>query len=91
MSRMEFDAVAALVANEGGEIFELEGYAAVGASGNYLAPLDGDKVIVQPHGSETLFLPDRSPVVLDLDTMELVALEEKPVQPRRTHFSRSYL
>lgn len=78
---MDFEAVAPLAANEEGEIFELEGYAAVGASGNYLTPLDGEKLIVQPHGSETLFLPDRTLVALDLDSMELVALEENPYNP----------
>ncbi|MBI9075063.1 MAG: radical SAM protein [Desulfatibacillum sp.] len=83
---MELNTVAPLVANEEGEIFELEGYAAVGASGNYLAPLDGDRAIVQPHGSETLFLPDRVPVVLDLDSMELVALEENPYNPGEAIF-----
>ena len=56
----------AVVANEAGEIFELDGYAAVGRSGEQFALLTADTTMDLPHGSELMRLPGRHPVVYDL-------------------------
>ena len=58
----------AVVANEKGEIFDLEGYAAVGADGAQFTSLTSANTIELPHGSELMFLPDRVPVLLDRST-----------------------
>lgn len=73
--------LAALVANAAGEIVELEGYAAVGADGGVLAVLDTAATVPLPHGSEMMLLPDRRPVVWDLDAGECVTLREHPDLP----------
>jgi pyruvate-formate lyase-activating enzyme len=71
----------ALVANADGEILDLEGYAAVGMDGPILAPLTTRTARRMPHGSEFMFLPDRRPVVYDLETGNLVTVLENPFAP----------
>jgi pyruvate-formate lyase-activating enzyme len=71
----------ALVANVDGEIIDLEGYAAVGMDGPILAPLTTRTTRRMPHGSEFMFLPDRRPVVYDLETEDLVTVLENPFVP----------
>jgi len=44
----------ALVANRNGEIFELDGYAAVGMAGTLLTPLSVAHTRNLPHGSELM-------------------------------------
>ncbi|MFO7712783.1 radical SAM protein [Desulfosarcina sp.] len=66
------------MANEKGEIFELEGYAAVGADGSVLSRLTTGSTIALPHGSELMFLPDRMPVLLDMATGERVTTGRNP-------------
>lgn len=73
--------ILALVASEKGEVFELEGFAALGMSGNSLTPLTEKSTLPMPHGSEIMLLPDRIPLVYDVETDEVVALEENPYQP----------
>jgi pyruvate-formate lyase-activating enzyme len=68
----------ALVANRAGEIFELQGYAAVGMAGSLLTPLTVDQTRDLPHGSELMYLPDRKPVLLNLDTGVLETLSQNP-------------
>ncbi len=58
----------AVVANHQGEIFDLDGFVAIGADGQETAPLTTSGTIDLPHGSELMFLPDRVPVLLDLQT-----------------------
>ncbi len=70
-----------VVANAEGEIFDLEGYAAVGMAGPVLTPLTTRLARPIPHGSEFMYLPDRRPVVFDIDAGELVALKENPYAP----------
>ncbi len=70
-----------MVANDAGEIFDLEGYAAVGMAGPVLTPLTTRLARPIPHGSEFMFLPDRLPVVFDIEAGKLVALEENPYAP----------
>ncbi|MFO7706827.1 MAG: radical SAM protein [Desulfobacterales bacterium] len=71
----------AVVADEEGRIFDLPGYAAVGMAGGGLAPLTTAQVIGLPFGSELLFLPDRQPVVFNLESGRLEVLEENPHEP----------
>ena len=73
--------ITAVVANGRGEIFDLAGYSAVGSDGPLLEGLRVDNTINLPHGSELMFLPDRIPVVFDLQTDTIVALTENPYEP----------
>jgi len=68
----------AVVANRDGEIFELEGYAAVGMAGPERVPLALDQTINMPYGGELLLLPDRFPVLLNLASGRLETLQENP-------------
>ncbi len=71
----------AVVANEAGEIFELDGYAAVGRSGEQFVVLTADTTTDLPHGSELMRLPDRHPVLYDLEREALTVLTEDPFEP----------
>ncbi|MCU0615397.1 MAG: radical SAM protein, partial [Desulfobacterales bacterium] len=64
--------VAAVVANSKGEIFELDGYAAVGMAGFSQSPIFANQTIQIPYGSEFMMLPDRHPRVYN-DFRETVA------------------
>ena len=74
----------ALVANGAGEIFELDGYAAVGMAGAVLAPLTVDQTLNLPYGSELMYLPDRKPVLLNISTGKLETLQQNPYEPGET-------
>ena len=76
-----------MVANTAGEIFDLEGYAAVGMAGPALTPLTTRLARPIPHGSELMFLPDRLPVVFDIASGEWVALRENPYAPGEPLFA----
>jgi pyruvate-formate lyase-activating enzyme len=76
----------ALVANEAGEIFELDGYAAVGMAGPRLTPLTVDQTRPLPYGSELMYLPDRNPVLLNISTGQLETLAENPHEPGEVIF-----
>ncbi|MCK5783356.1 MAG: radical SAM protein [Desulfobacterales bacterium] len=73
--------VTALAANSDGKIFELEGYAAVGMAGASLVPLEMVNTIKMPYGSELMFLPDRMPILFNMDTGQLEILAENPYMP----------
>jgi molybdenum cofactor biosynthesis enzyme MoaA len=73
--------VAALVADQNGKIFELEGYAAVGMAGEELVPLTLGQTLSMPHGSELMLLPDRQPVLYNIDSGELEVLRTNPFAP----------
>jgi len=68
----------AVVANRDGEIFELEGYAAVGMAGPDCVPLTLDQTINMPSGGELMLLPDRFPVLFNLESSRLETLKENP-------------
>ncbi len=68
----------ALVANQAGEIFELDGYAAVGMAGPWLEPLTKAQTCRMPYGSELMYLPDRKPVLLNSKTGLIETLRENP-------------
>jgi len=71
----------ALVANTAGEIFELEGYAAVGMTGPVLEPLSAAQTRKMPYGSELMYLPARSPVLFNLRSRKIETLQENPYSP----------
>jgi len=73
--------ITALVANKKGDIFELEGYAAMGMAGEELAPLTLRQTVAMPYGSELMLLPGRLPVLYRLDNGELEVLRENPYAP----------
>ena len=68
----------AVVANEKGEIFDLEGFAAIGADGPERTVLTAGDTIDLPHGSELMFLPDRMPVLMNLETGRVQPLDRNP-------------
>ena len=71
----------ALVANQNGEIFELDGYAAVGAADRQLVLLSENNTASMPHGSELMYLPDRFPIVYNISKREFQHLFENPYHP----------
>lgn len=73
--------VLALAANHQGEIFELEGFQAVGMANEALFPLTTANTIKTPHGGELMFLPDRQPIVYNLHAERFEALAENPYAP----------
>jgi pyruvate-formate lyase-activating enzyme len=72
------DPLIALVANQRGEIFELEGYAAMGFDGPLQIPLAGADTIALPHGSELMYLPRRMPTLFNLDRQRIETLAHNP-------------
>lgn len=70
--------ITALVANQAGEIIELDGYAAVGMAGSSLEPLSLGQTRTMPNGSELMYLPERSPVLFNLVTHKIETLKENP-------------
>lgn len=73
--------VTAVVANQTGEIFDLEGYAAVGMNGPSLVPLTLDETIDMPFGGELMLMPNRRPILYNMDNHGLETLEENPYSP----------
>lgn len=71
----------ALVANARGEIFELEGYAALGMTGRHLMPLTLENTLPMPFGGELMYLPGRIPVVYNTYQRTVEALYENPFEP----------
>jgi pyruvate-formate lyase-activating enzyme len=73
--------IAGLVADLQGEIFEIEGYGAVGMAGTVLVPLTRKNTIPLPHGGEMMLLPDRRPVLFNISKHRFEALGENPYAP----------
>jgi pyruvate-formate lyase-activating enzyme len=71
----------AVVANPAGEIFELEGYAAVGMSGTVLKPLTRGETLDLPFGSELMRLPDRTPILYNVQTRQFESMTNNPYLP----------
>lgn len=76
----------AVVANGDGEIFDLEGYAAVGMADTALLPLRKRHTLDIPYGSELMLLPDREPVLFNLDTRQFETLTHNPYAPEEAIF-----
>ena len=68
----------AVVAAENGDIFELEGYGAVGMSGEKLTILTKADTCDMPHGSELMMLPHRRPIVFNVSTDKFEVMEFNP-------------
>jgi pyruvate-formate lyase-activating enzyme len=78
--------IKALVARASGEVFELEGYAALGMDGDQLVPLTDQNTGIMPHGSEIMMLPDRRPLVFNLSRDCVETLEDNPYDPQEPVF-----
>ncbi len=72
----------AVVAAENGEIFELEGYGAVGMSGDKLTILTKTDTCDMPHGSELMMLPHRRPIVFNVGTNRFEVIQFNPYDPK---------
>jgi pyruvate-formate lyase-activating enzyme len=83
---MKTDLLTALVANTAGEIFELEGYAAVGMAGATQKPLSLENTRNMPFGSELMFLPDRRPVLFNQRAGRIETVSENPYAPGQPLF-----
>jgi len=75
-----------VVANSNGDIFEIEGYAAVGMSGKQLVPLFEKDTIKMPHGGELMLLPGRFPILYDIANREFITLDVNPYNPKEEIF-----
>ncbi len=71
----------AVVANEAGEIFELEDYGAVVMHGHTPSLLMRNESVEMPHGSELMMLPGMKPMVFSFDKGVFETLEENPYVP----------
>jgi pyruvate-formate lyase-activating enzyme len=76
----------AVVANQAGEIFELEGYTAVGMEGSLLLPLKAANTCKMPYGSELMYLPERRPVLYNPATGQYETVMENPYAPGEALF-----
>lgn len=74
------------MAAENGEIFELEGYGAVGMSGTELFVLKKEKTVPMPHGSELMMLPHRRPIVYNISKDRFECMEHNPYSPKESVF-----
>ncbi|MGD8667007.1 MAG: radical SAM protein [Desulfobacterales bacterium] len=68
----------ALVADEHGDIFELDDYAALGTGGATPVPLTLKNTRILPYGSELMYLPQRRPVLLNLQSGRIETVNENP-------------
>jgi len=75
------DFITALVADQNGNIFELEGYAAVGMAADTRVALTRRLTKPIPHGSELMFLTDRLPVLFNIEEKKFETLKENPYRP----------
>jgi pyruvate-formate lyase-activating enzyme len=73
--------VTAVVSNKGGEVFDLDGYAAAGMAGSSLVPLTLDDTMNMPFGGELMLMPDRRPVVYSIRQHRMEELRENPYIP----------
>jgi len=80
------DFISAVVANRDGEIFDLEGYAAVGMSDARMTPLTIDDTEFMPYGSELMLLPDRKPVLYNIANQCFETLQKNPYAPEEPIF-----
>lgn len=78
--------ITAVVADHNGNIFDLQGYAAVGMSGKSFIPLTADMTTSMPYGGEMMYLPDRRPVVYNIETGAMETLNENPHSPAHPIF-----
>ncbi len=70
----------AVVANQNGDIFDLEDYGAVGMSGSQPVLLTQSQTISMPYGSELMMLPNTKPIVFSFDRGRFEVLHENPYE-----------
>jgi pyruvate-formate lyase-activating enzyme len=80
-NKKKTDFLTALVANAAGEIFELDGYAALGMEGPTYTPLRTSNTRSMPYGSELMYLPDRRPILFNMRTAKIETLSQNPYIP----------
>ena len=80
-AKKKTDFVTALVANPAGEIFELDGFGALGMEGSTYTPLRTTNTCNLPHGSELMYLPDRRPVLFNRRSGKIETLNHNPYAP----------
>ena len=73
--------VTAVVSNKDGEIFDLQGYSAVGMAGYSLVPLTLDETIDMPFGGELMYMPDRKPILYNIKNRRLETVGANPYAP----------
>jgi pyruvate-formate lyase-activating enzyme len=78
--------VTAVVSNKAGEIFDLDGYAAVGMAGSSLVPLTIDDTMNMPFGGELMLMPDRKPLVYNIKHHRIESLLKNPLSPGESIF-----
>ena len=78
--------VTAMVSNKAGEIFDLDGYAAVGMAGSSLVPLTLDDTMNMPFGGELMLMPDRKPLLYNIKNHRIESLTENPYTPGESIF-----
>lgn len=78
--------VTAIVSNKAGEIFDLDGYAAVGMAGSSMVPLTLGDTTNMPFGGELMFMPDRRPIVYNIVRHRIEMLTENPYAPGESIF-----
>jgi molybdenum cofactor biosynthesis enzyme MoaA len=78
---MKPNPLTAVVADIRGNIFELEGYGAVGMSGEEFYLLTLDETIPAPYGTEFMYLPFRKPVLYNLKKEIFEIILENPYLP----------
>jgi pyruvate-formate lyase-activating enzyme len=70
-----------VAAAENGDIFDLQGYGAVGFSGDLPMLLTRSETIAMPHGSELMMLPDRALIAFNLEQDRFETLTRNPFAP----------
>ena len=85
-ANMNTDLLTALVANAAGEIFELDGYAAVGMAGTKQIPLTLKNTCSMPFGSELMYLPDRWPLLFNRGSGRIETITQNPYAPGQPLF-----
>ena len=78
--------VTAVVSTKAGEIFDLDGYAAVGMAGPSLVPLTLDDTMIMPFGGELMLMPDRKPLLYNIRRERIEILKENPYSPEEPIF-----
>lgn len=73
--------VTALVANEKGEIFDLEGFGAVGRCGDVIMPLTVGETLFMPDGGELMRLPERYVLAWNFALGAVETLTHNPYDP----------
>ena len=80
------DFLKALAADASGNIFEIEGYAAVGMAAERLVPLTVSETVPMPYGSERMLLPGRMAVFYNLKSRRFETLSVHPDDPSMSIF-----